>query len=136
MTAFLATPSRLLWTLLRFARRVWVRVTLIAVLALVAAGAAPLLQGYIPESFALRIGANAVRPILNVLATSMLAVTTFSLSVMVAAHRAASDQVTPRTHRLLLADTTTQTVLATFLGAFLYALASIVLIDAKVFDAR
>lgn len=133
---FLATPSRWLWSFVQFARRVWVRVTMIAVLSLVAAGAAPLFSGILPERFAARIGAEAVRPILNVLATSMLAVTTFSLSVMVSAHRAAADNATPRAHQLLLADSTTQTVLATFLGAFLYALASIVLIEAQIFDSR
>ncbi len=131
-----AMPSRVLWKALRLSRRVWVRVTLIAVLAVVAAGLAPLLQGVIPEQLADRLGEESTRPILNVLATSMLAVTTFSLSVMVAAHRAASEQVTPRTHRLLLEDTTTQTVLATFLGAFIYALTSIVLINASLFTAR
>lgn len=134
MTELFATPSRLLWTMIQFSRRVWVRVTLMAVLALAAAGMAPVLQRLVPFELPGRIGSDSVRPILNILATSMLAVTTFSLSVMVAAHRAASDQVTPRTHRLLLADATTQTVLATFLGAFVYALATIILIDAGVFD--
>ncbi len=136
MNSFFKNPSRLIWKLLRFSRRVWVRVTMISILAIVAAAAAPLLQTFIPEKLSERIGASSVRPILNVLASSMLAVTTFSLSVMVSAHRAASDQVSPRTHRLLLADTTTQTVLATFLGAFIYALTSIVLINASVYDAR
>ncbi len=133
---FLATPSRWLFAAAQFLRRVWVRVTAIAVLSLMAAGAAPLFAGYLPLGLAERIGAEAVRPILNVLATSMLAVTTFSLSVMVTAHRAAADNLSPRTHALLLADGTTQNVLATFLGAFLYALASIVLIDARLFDAE
>jgi uncharacterized membrane protein len=136
MSRFNATPSRLAWTFVRLSRRVWVRVTLFAVLAVATAASAPLLQGVISQDFAKRIGSEAVRPILNVLATGMLAVTTFSLSVMVSAHRTASQLVTPRAHRLLLADTITQTVLATFLGAFLYAIVSIVLIDAEVFDSR
>lgn len=136
MGRFYATPSRIAWELMRLSRTVWVRVTLVAMLALAAAAAAPLLQGVISAEFARGIGADAVRPILNVLATGMLAVTTFSLSVMVTSHRAASAQVTPRAHRLLLADTTTQTVLATFLGAFLYSIVSIVLIDADFFDSQ
>ncbi len=136
MTDYIAQPSKLWWKFLRFTRQVWVRVTMISVLALVVAGIAPLLQWLIPESLAERLGHGSVRPILNVLASSMLTVTTFSLSVMIITHRAASDQVTPRTHRLLLADTTTQTVLATFLGAFIYALASIILLNAAVFSGR
>ncbi|SIO54168.1 Uncharacterized membrane protein [Rhodovulum sp. ES.010] len=122
--------SKRLWQLIRLSRRLWVRATLIALLAILAAIAAVILDPIIPAFLAERIGEDAVMPILNVLASSMLAVTTFSLSVMVSAHRAASAQVTPRSHRLLLEDTTTQTVLATFLGAFIFALVSIILFRA------
>jgi len=119
-----------LWQLLRLSRRLWVRTTLIALLSILAALGAPLIGPLIPTSLSDRIGEDAVMPILNVLATSMLTVTTFSLSIMVTTHRMASTQVTPRSHRLLLEDTTTQTVLATFLGAFLFALVSIFLFRA------
>ncbi|MEM9731852.1 MAG: DUF2254 domain-containing protein [Pseudomonadota bacterium] len=64
---------------------------------------------------------------LTILASSMLAVSTFSLNIMVTAHRAAADTATPRLHRILLDDTTTQSVLSVFIGAFVYSLASIVL---------
>lgn len=122
--------SKRLWKLLRLSRQLWVRATLIALLAILAAIAGVVLDPLIPSVVADRIGEDAVMPILNVLASTMLAVTTFSLSVMVSAHRAASSQVTPRSHRLLLEDTTTQTVLATFLGAFIFALVSIILFRA------
>ncbi|TCP44153.1 DUF2254 domain-containing protein [Rhodovulum marinum] len=122
--------SKRLWQLIRLSRRLWVRTTLIALLGVVAALTAAALDPIMPVALADRIGEDAVMPILNVLASSMLAVTTFSLSVMVSAHRAASAQVTPRSHRLLLEDTTTQTVLATFLGAFVFALVSIILFRA------
>ncbi|ARE39949.1 hypothetical protein RGUI_1808 [Rhodovulum sp. P5] len=122
--------SKRLWQLLRLTRRLWVRASLIALLAILAALLATLFDPIIPSGLSDRIGEDAVMPILNVLASSMLAVTTFSLSVMVSAHREASSQVTPRSHRLLLEDTTTQTVLATFLGAFIFALVSIILFRA------
>ncbi len=131
-----AAPSRLLWWLLRLRRSLWVRATFIAMLAFGAAAVAPFLGRYIPENLSRDLGAEAVRPILTVLASSMLAVTTFSLSVMVSAHRAASQQVTPRTHRLLLSDSTTQNVLATFLGAFLFSLVSIVLLNGGAVTGR
>ncbi|MBL3571729.1 DUF2254 domain-containing protein [Rhodovulum sp. BSW8] len=119
-----------LWQVVRLSRRLWVRSSLIAVLGIVAAGAAALLGPVIPQELADRLGENAVMPVLDVLASSMLAVTTFSLSIMVTTHRQASSQVTPRSHRLLLEDTTTQTVLATFIGAFIFALVSIILFRA------
>lgn len=115
---------------LRFARQLWVRVSLMALLALLAALGATLLEGFLPESLRARLSGDAVMPILTILASGMLAVSTFSLNVMVSAHRAAASQATPRAHRVLLADTTTQTVLATFIGAFVYALSAIILIRA------
>ncbi|TCP58516.1 putative membrane protein [Rhodovulum bhavnagarense] len=125
--------SRRLWQLIRLSRRLWVRAVLIALLAILAAVMAALLDPIIPTILSRRIGEAAVMPILNVLASSMLAVTTFSLSVMVSAHQQASSQVTPRSHRLLLEDTTTQTVLATFLGAFIFALVSIIMFRAGLY---
>lgn len=115
---------------LRFARRLWVRVSLMALLALMAAVGTTLLEGFIPQGLRTRMPAEAIMPVLTILASGMLAVSTFSLNVMVTAYHAAASQATPRAHRILLADTTTQTVLATFIGAFVYALSAIILIQA------
>jgi uncharacterized membrane protein len=64
----------------------------------------------------------------------MLAVSTFSLNIMVTAHRAAAEMTTPRVQRILLEDTTTQSVLSTFIGAFVFSLASIVLYQSKFYS--
>jgi len=125
------TISKTLLVVLRISRMLWVRVTLMACLAVVASVAAVLLDTLIPEVLRQRFTPDAVMPILTILASGMLAVSTFSLNVMVTAHNAAAAQATPRAHRILLADTTTQTVLATFIGAFVYALSSIILFKAK-----
>ena len=55
----------------------------------------------------------------------MLTVTTFSLSTMVSAYSAATSNVTPRATRLVMEDSTTQNVLATFVGSFLFSLVGI-----------
>ncbi|WP_294607421.1 DUF2254 domain-containing protein [Roseovarius sp.] len=117
-------------TLLRMTRRLWIRVALMAFLAVLASAIAILLEGYIPASLQNRFNPDAVMPILTILASGMLAVSTFSLNIMVTAHNAAAGQATPRVHRILLADTTTHTVLATFIGAFVYALSAIILFKA------
>ena len=125
------TASKTLLLLLRLGRLLWVRVALMALLAVVASVSAILLEDQIPQALKQRFTPDAVMPILSILASSMLAVSTFSLNVMVSAHNAAAAQATPRVHRILLADTTTQTVLATFIGAFVYALTSIILFNAQ-----
>ncbi|MCL4674835.1 MAG: DUF2254 domain-containing protein [Pararhodobacter sp.] len=114
----------------RLARELWVRVALFAVLAvlsvILAHAAAPL----VPPGLAARIGPGAVTPILTILASSMLAVSTFSLATMVSAYRAAAGEATPRVMRLLNADPTVHTVLAIFIGAFVYALTALILFQA------
>lgn len=122
-------PIRLpLVTILRLSRKLWVRVALMAGLALVAALATMLFEDTLPSGLRDRFGPGAVMPILTILASGMLAVSTFSLNVMVSAFRAAADQATPRAHRILLKDTTTQSVLAVFIGAFVYSLSAILLL--------
>ncbi|MEL6516341.1 MAG: DUF2254 domain-containing protein [Pseudomonadota bacterium] len=112
---------------LRYYRNLGLRVTLYALLSLVAAFASPFVGVYLDDETVQRLDFTSVTPVLTILATSMLAVSTFSLNIMVSAHRAAADTTTPRVHQILLEDTTTQSVLSTFIGAFVYAFAAIVL---------
>lgn len=122
-----------LMILRRFSRRLWVRVALYALLAVGVAVAATWISQLLPGRLTARIGPDAVMPVLSILASSMLAVSTFSLSIMVSSHRAAAGNATPRIHRILLQDTTTQSVLATFIGAFVYSLSSIILFQADIY---
>ncbi|MFW8636526.1 DUF2254 domain-containing protein [Cribrihabitans pelagius] len=125
--------SRPLLILRRITRQLWFRVVLISLFSLVALALAPLLAPVSPGGLAERIGRDAVLPVLTILASSMLAVTTFSLNVMVSAYRTASSMATPRVYRLLLEDTVTHSVLATFTGGFVYALSAIILFRAGVY---
>ncbi len=122
--------SRLEWLkliFLRYYRDMGLRVVLYAFLSLTATMISPFANTFLDEELQQRIDFSSVIPVLTILATSMLAVSTFSLNIMVSAHRAAADATTPRMHRILLENTTTQSVLAAFIGAFVYSLGSIVL---------
>ncbi|SMC43567.1 DUF2254 domain-containing protein [Primorskyibacter flagellatus] len=120
----------------QISRRLHVRVILFAVLNLVALALAKLISPIVPDWLGDRIGAEAVDPILSIIASSMLAVTTFSLTIMMAGLHRASSQWTPRSHLILREDTVTQSVLSNFLGAYLFALVAIILRAADVFDHR
>lgn len=115
---------------LRILRTLWIRVALFSLLALLASGLAMTFENILPEALRQRFSPEAVMPVLKILASGMLAVSTFSLNVMVAAHHAAAQQATPRAHRILLADPITHSALATFIGAFVYSLSSIILLQA------
>lgn len=122
--------TRLKWLklfFLRYYRNMGLRVLLYALLSLVATLISPFANLFMGVRFSTEIDFASVMPVLTILASSMLAVSTFSLNIMVTAHRAAADVATPRMHHILLEDTTTQSVLAAFIGAFVYSLGSIVL---------
>jgi uncharacterized membrane protein len=129
-----ALISLKIWTLRQAFRKVWVRVFAFAILAALSAIFAKVVSPYLPNDFTLKAGADAVNQILGVLASSMLAVTTFSLSIAVSALTAASGTATPRTTALLQTDPTTQNVLATFLGAFLFSLIGLIALNARIYD--
>src|SRR6056297_1540011 len=114
---------------------IWLRVISFGVLAIVATVLAQMLSPYLADDIALHIGSDAVSQLLGVLTSSMLAVTTFSLSVAVAAFAAAARSATPRATVLLQQDRTTQNVLATFLGAFLFGLVGLIALHAEFYDA-
>jgi uncharacterized membrane protein len=122
--------------LLRLARKLYIRVMLIGGLAIVAVAATTVLEPLLPEALADWLGADAVDRILDVIANSMLAVTIFSLTIMTAAYRSATAQWTPRSLDALREDTVTHSVLATFIGAYVYALIAIILRATDAYGAR
>ncbi|KQS77518.1 hypothetical protein ASG25_03575 [Rhizobium sp. Leaf384] len=118
--------SKRLWQVVRLSRRLWVRATLYCLAGVATALVAVLLGPFIPQEMTKAFGADAVDPILSIIASSMLAVTTFSLSTLVAATSAAASGATPRATSLLLEDTTAQRALSTFLGTFLFSLVGLI----------
>ena len=127
--------SKWRWLLLRIARQIWFRASLFALLGVVTALFAAGTRWFIPSDVSVTFGSEAVEPILNILASSMLAVTTFSLTVMVTAYSAATSDVTPRAAKLLREDPTTQNVLAVFVGAFLFSLVGIIALNTELYGA-
>ncbi|MBU2533514.1 MAG: DUF2254 domain-containing protein [Alphaproteobacteria bacterium] len=112
----------------RLGRSMWVRASAFSLLAVAAAFASIFLEPYIPYGISTSMSVNAVDDILTIIASSMLTVTTFSLGIAVSAFNWAASSATPRATTLLVEDATTQNVLSTFLGAFLYSLIALVVL--------
>lgn len=125
--------GRTSWLLRQFGKQIWVRATMFSVAAVVTALLAAVAEPYIPYDINLTLAAGSVDNILNILAASMLAVTTFSLSIMVSAYSAAASNVTPRSTKLLLGDSVAQNTLATFVGSFLFSIVGIIGLAAGVY---
>lgn len=120
----------------RVARKIWFRAALYSVGAIVLALAARVLAPIMPDIFSSNIGQDSVGQILQILASSMLAVTTFSLTAMVQAYSSATTQGTPRATQLMLADNTSQNALSTFLGGFLFSIVGIVALSTGYYDPK
>lgn len=114
------------WIIGLITRRIWFRAALFSALSVALALIAAWLAPVIPLDLGTKLGAKAVDNILEILASSMLAVTTFSLTAMVSAFAAATQTLTPRVTRLLIEDATAQNALSTFLGTFLFAIVGII----------
>lgn len=128
--------ARWRWVTNQLTKRLWFRASLFSLLGVATALAAVVFKDFIPESLSARIGADAVDKILGIIASSMLAVTTFSLSTMVTAYGAASSGVTPRATTLVMEDTTTQNALATFIGSFLFSLVGIIVLSTGAYGTQ
>lgn len=112
--------ARWRWLLNQLTKRLWFRASLFSLLGVATALLAVVFKDFIPESLPTRIGADAVDKILGIIASSMLAVTTFSLSTMVTAYGAASSGVTASN-----ASTPTANAMSVAVGTAQPALASL-----------
>lgn len=118
--------TRFSYLLTRLRRRIWFRAALISLGAIALAGLAAFSSAFVTFETDTDIGQDAVGTILEIIASSMLAVTTFSLTAMVTAYGAATQLATPRATQLLIGDTTSQNALSTFLGAFVFSVVGII----------
>ena len=119
----------------RLTRELWFRATTYAVLGVGAALLASVGARWVPDAMAERLGGESVEQILTILASSLLAVATFSVGAMVTAYTAVSQGATPRVAALVTSDGQTQKSLATFVGAFLYAIVAVTAINANYYGA-
>lgn len=131
-----AVSSRWSFLLRQFSRRLWVRASAIGAIGVLAAVLAAVAERFVPFDIPGSIKADSVDTILNIIASSMLAVTTFSLSAMTAAYASATSNVTPRATMLLVEDRMTQNVLSTFVGSFLYGIVGIVVLQTGAYGDR
>ena len=120
----------------RLPEKIWFRAMLFSVGAIAAAAAAEWIGPLIPYEADLEVASGSVGDILTILASSMLAVIAFSVSIMVSAYGSATSTATPRTIALMLADDRSQNALSTFLGTFLFSIVGIIGLSAGYYDDR
>ncbi|WP_462378828.1 DUF2254 domain-containing protein [Pseudomonas sp. Marseille-QA0892] len=108
--------------LARLKGQLWFRPTLWSLVAIAAALLGTLANTYLPEDKVPNVEQETLRNLLTIIASSMLTVTTFSLSILVGAFSSASNAATPRATRLMMEDDSAQSAIASFVAAFIYAI--------------
>lgn len=118
--------SKLQWLISRLRKMLWVRVSLFALAGVAAAALASLTSRFFPGSLPFDISADAIDSLLSIIASSMLAVTTFSVGALTSAYGSATSNGTARATQLLTQDRVVQNSLATFVGSFLFSIVGLI----------
>lgn len=71
------------------------------------------------------VSSDSVETLLSVMASSMLAIATFSVASMVSAYASASSAATPRSFSLVVSDDVSQNALSTFIGSFIFSIVAL-----------
>lgn len=118
--------SKVIWIVSRIRRKLWIRVSLYALLGVFAALLASLSGRFLPGKIPLDIHSDAINSLLTIIASSMLAVTTFSVGALTAAYAGATAHATPRATPLLTEDEVVQQSLSTFVGSFVFSIVGLI----------
>lgn len=114
----------------------WIKPTLGALLACVLALAFYWIGFWLPLNFFPEVDLIIVDDLLDIIASSMLAVSTFSLSIMISAFSSVASNATPRATELIIADSSTRTAISSFLSAFIYAVIAKIALGVGVYGAN
>lgn len=85
-------------------------------------------------SLPIKVKTGSVTTLLQVLASSMLAVTTFAVGSMVSAYASVSASATPRAVKLIISEDNSKNALSIFLGSFIYSVITLTAIENDLFN--
>jgi uncharacterized membrane protein len=105
--------------------KLWVRPTFWSLAAIAVALLAALANRWKLPAFVPDIEQSSLQGLLTIIASSMLTVSTFSLSILVSAFATASSSATPRATRLVMADESAQHAISSFIAAFIFSMVAL-----------
>lgn len=120
----LAVRAKAVWRWL--GERLWVRPAIYAVAAAAVVGLASLTDRVVGEFPLVSVPRAVVENLLSLIASSMLAVTIFAVSVMNSAFASAIGATTPRAFEIVVADKAAKQALSSFTGAFIFAVVGLI----------
>lgn len=115
---------QLWWQRLR--QTLWWRPALWSTAAVLVAMGSKLADAWVPADWLPTLPAGVVDDLLHIMASSMLVVSTFALSILASAYASAASAGTPRATRLVVAEPRAQQAVAVFLAAFIFAVVGVI----------
>jgi len=117
------------------AERLWLRPAVFGIVAVLAVVVAFGVDQWIKLPFDFSIKEQTIRGLLTIMASAMLTVATFSVSVMLSSYVAAISSSTPRAFSVVLTDSTSKQAISTFIGAFTYSVVGLIGLNVGVFQS-
>ncbi len=105
----------------KFVSRLWIRPAIYCVSAIAIVVIAATIDRYLPSPANIYVGAGLIEGLLGIMASSMLVVVTFSVSVLIAGYINATGTASPRAFDMVIADSPTKQALSSFVGAFIFS---------------
>ena len=134
MNAMISTDrARFLVNQLR--ERLWVKPLMVCLLSIGMVFVAKLFDDARLGQLVPEVTEGSVVKLLSVMASSMLVIATFSVGSMVSAYAAASSTATPRAFTLLIADDASQNALSAFVGAFIFSIVALTVVENGYYQA-
>jgi uncharacterized membrane protein len=127
--------TQLTFYLHRLTDKMWFLPAVFSAVAVLTILIAFYLARWAPDELPFTISQEAVKPILTILATSLLTVSVFALSTLVSALSSASASTSPRAVALIVGDRGAQTSISVLIGAFLFSILAIVGLSAGIYSS-
>lgn len=125
--------SRLRLLAQRARQRLWFRPAAASLAAVTAAAFSASADRWWPAGWRPGLADGAVDDLLQLMAASMLTVSTFSLSVLVTAFASAASAGTPRATALVVADPKAQKAVAAFMASFIFSVVGLIALNSGFF---
>ncbi len=115
-------------------QRLWARPLAACLLSVLGVGLAWALDAEWVMKDPPEVSADSIESLLSIMASSMLVIAIFAAGAMVSAYASASNNSSPRSFPLVLADDSSQNAYSIFVGAFIFGVVGLVAVENSSFD--
>lgn len=113
----------------RIRERLWIKPLVVSVLSAVTVFLIKMVDTEALGELVPTISEQSIKTLLTIITGSMLMIATFAVGSMVSAYASASNNATPRSFSLIIADDGSQNALSTFIGTFIYSVVALIAME-------